>query len=600
MTKLPDHGASVRERADALDRFTSELRVNEARRRSLLTRNDSAPVSQLERELEAALEELRVDNEELRVAEEQLRDNVAELARMAAQVEAERQRYLDLFRYASDGYVITDATGVIREVNLAAAHLFAIEARFLVGKPFVALCARPDIASVLSAVADAAAGGDVDRELTFERRVGGTCHVLVRAARIHEQGSLLWTFLEDGKQGSVPRSGLYSAFGSRREDGSEPPSLRGADVPAIDARFLAVLAHDLRGPMSAVLGWTELLQRRSLRDEEVPRALAVIERSVRVQLGLVEDLLDMARLTAQKIELNCEPLDLAVCLRRIAESTLPVAQAKSIAIDVQVPPEGVPVVADRKRVEQIFTNLLNNALKFTTKGGRIEVNASALAGEAVVEIRDNGRGIDTAILSQIFERHVQDESLRGTDGLGLGLFIVRSLVELHGGAVTAASDGLGTGATFCVRLPMRAGSVLPPPSDVRLLRSMAKALEGFRIIVVDDDRDSREVTGAVLSAHGAVTWLVEDVASALLQTEKVGAQVVVSDISLLAENGFVLAREMRNRFPLVALIALSGFATEPVREEAIAAGFQRFLTKPAEARALVEAVLDSSGQALGS
>ena len=567
-----------------LDSILEEVRIVTRHQGSLLSRDPpKVPSSESS---EALLEALRVDHEELLVAEEQLVAQVAESARLQQLLEAERQRYADLFRYATDGYIVTDAHGVLREVNLAAAHLLGCETRFLVGKPLIALCSTADVAAIHVALGKAVAGASVDQDLTFHRRDGSPFLASVRATCLHDHGALLWTLAEPSPAGPPSRrSGIYSAFVAT--DGE--PAQHEKEL-AIDPSFLAVLAHDLRSPLSAVLGWTQLLQRNEITAEEIPRALAVIERSVRSQLGLIEDVLDLARLTTRKLEMNCEPLELAACVARVVESLAPAIQKKGLQLVVRCDDADVPIAADRKRIEQIVGNLISNAVKFTPSGGRIAVSVRAEAQLAIVRVEDSGRGIEPSMLPHVFERHVQDETVRGTGGLGLGLFIVKKLVELHGGTVRVTSDGLGRGSTFAVEIPLRPGSVPVADEPVRM-RSAPDDLKGCYVLAVDDDEATRQVMEVILQAQGARVAVAGDLESA---EEIIGADppdVIISDIGLPGADGFELARRFRAKCPDVPCIALSGYAGTSDRERARAAGFVSFLAKPTSVSVLVEAIL---------
>ncbi len=568
----------------SLDSFLEEVRIV-TKQGSLLSRDP--PTVPSASSGEALLEALRICREELLVAEEQRVAQVEESARIQRLLDAERQRYADLFRYATDGYIVTDAHGVLREVNLAAAHLLGCEARFLVGKPLIALCSTTEIAAIHAALGKAVAGAYVDQDLTFHRPDGSPFLASIRATCLHDQGALLWTLAEP----SIPsppsrRSGIYSAFVP--VDGE---SAQHDEELAIDPSFLAVLAHDLRSPLSAVLGWTQLLQRHAISAEEVPRALAVIERSVRSQLGLIEDVLDLARLTTRKLEMNCEPLELGACIERVVESLAPAIQKKRLELTMRRGDADVPIAADRKRIEQIVGNLITNAVKFTPSGGRIAVSVGAESQLAVVHVEDSGLGIDPGMLPHVFERHVQDETVRGTGGLGLGLFIVKKLVELHGGTVLVTSEGLGHGSTFTVQIPLRPGSVPVAEEPVRARPPPDSDLKGCYVLAVDDDEATRQVMEVILKAQGARVAVAGDLESAEQIISADLPDVIISDIGLPGADGFELARRFRAKCPHVPCVALSGYAGTADRERARAAGFVMFLAKPISVSVLVEAVL---------
>lgn len=569
-------------RSANLDTVIHEVRSITQRQAKLLSRTRvDAPGSVIEKTL---VEALRVDHEELLVAEEELLAHVGESARIQHLLDMERERYADLFRYATDGYIVTDANGVIREVNLAAAHLLACEARFLVGKALVALCSTTDAVAIYVALGKAVAGVAVDQDLTFHRRDGSPFLASVRATCLHDHGTLLWTLAEPASPSPISRhSGIYSSVVPACDASDQAQEL------AINPSFLAVLAHDLRSPLSAVLGWTQLLQRGAIGVNEIPRALAVIERSVRSQLDLIEDVLDLSRLTTQKLEMNCEPLELASCVDRVVESLTPTIQKKGLQLSMHAGGVEVPIVADRKRIDQIIGNLIGNAVKFTPSGGRIAVSVGAEAQCATIHIEDSGRGIEPAMLPHVFERHVQDETVRGTGGLGLGLFIVKKLVELHGGSVAVTSPGLGRGSVFTVHIPLRPGSVPVPCEPVG--KTTDRDLKGCYVLAVDDDEATRQVMEVILQAQGARVAVASDLESAEELITADPPDVIISDIGLPGADGFELARRFRAKCPNVPCIALSGYSGTADRERARVAGFVMFLAKPISVSALVEAIL---------
>jgi len=550
-----------------------------------------------------AFEELQVEQEELRTAEEELREQVDELARVSATAAADRERYRELFENALDGLVITDRFGVIRELNSAACALLGLDSRVLRGKQLTAFLV--DDAAGFRRVLDAVGCGEMQEiELTLRRSTGARTAVLLRGALSTVGGRLLWTLRELATQEPRSISGFYA-----KVPPSDDPQRVARDAQellsrerrvreqlerasAAKDRFLAILSHDLRAPLNAVLGWTQLLQREVLDHNARKRALSTIERNARVQLALIEDILDISRLTEDKLQLVLQPTDVRAVVARTVEALVPAAQDAEIELAAALEPGDYVTFADPKRLGQVVTNLLSNAIKFTLPRGRVSVTLAQRDSRAELVVRDTGRGIDPAMLPHVFERFKQEDSGGAGGGLGLGLFIVRQLVELHGGTVIAESAGKGHGSAFTVTLPLRPVEA-PAASEVRLPTSVAD-LHGMRVVVVDDDDDTRDLVCLLLERHGAVVAGAKDTPSALALVDAFGPDVVVSDIGLPGEDGYTLVRRIREKHLGIAFVALSGFAERRHVQQAFRAGFAMFLSKPVDTAALLDAVANVS------
>ena len=387
--------------------------------------------------------------------------------------------------------------------------------------------------------------------------------------------------------------------------------------------FLATLSHELRTPLNAILGWASLLKEPATRTNpaEVAQAVEVIERNARAQVQLIEDLLDMSRIISGKVRLEVEAVSLAGILAEAAESVRHAAEAKGIHIVQATDPLAPPIHGDRTRLRQVFWNLLTNAIKFTAKGGRIEIRHRQPHhdGEAEIIVRDNGQGIAAEFLPYMFDRFRQMDSSasRRHGGLGLGLSIVKQIVELHGGTVGAASPGVGEGAAFTVTLPVgeapqsaRSVPVFTPESEaadaVAAVSRAAgddapdgpdgaqRALSGICLLLVEDEADQRQILRRILEGQGARVTLAEDAATGLELLRAERPQVLVSDIGLPGMDGYEFLRRVRGlpqgeggRTPAVALTA---FARAEDRQRALRAGFQAHITKPAEASELVSLI----------
>jgi PAS domain S-box-containing protein len=365
--------------------------------------------------------------------------------------------------------------------------------------------------------------------------------------------------------------------------------------------FLATLSHELRSPLNAMLGWAKLLNTRQFDQATTLKAIETIERNARAQAQLIEDLLDVSRIIQGKFRLDVQPLELKGLVEAAIETVRPAADAKEIRIQAVLDPAAGPVAGDSNRLQQVIWNLLSNAIKFTNKGGRVHIRLERINSHIEITVTDTGQGIPLEFLPYVFDRFRQaDNSITRTfSGLGLGLAIVRHLVELHGGTVHADSPGEGQGATFMVQLPL-----LPVRVDVNApARSHPKvgpglpfnrppSLDGVKVLVVDDDLDGREFVAIVLEQCGAEVVTVSSAAEALTVLSQSHIDVLVSDIGMPEEDGYSLIRRVRaleqgGRIPAVALTA---YARTEDRTRAIAEGFQMHLPKPVEPSELATVV----------
>ena len=360
--------------------------------------------------------------------------------------------------------------------------------------------------------------------------------------------------------------------------------------------FLATLSHELRTPLNAILGWARILRSRPL-DEKADHAVQVIERNAEAQARLIEDVLDVSRIITGKLTLEVEAVHLPAVVMAALDSIRPAANAKGIRLEEDLTPTAT-VGGDPHRLQQVIWNLLSNAVKFTPSGGRVTVSLRDVGDNVELSVSDTGMGIRREVLPFVFDRFRQADpsTTRSQGGLGLGLAIVRHLVELHGGSVTVRSV-LGQGTTFTVQLPGRPLTAGLVPSGQMvfggglLLGTPDVPLRGIRALVVDDHQDARELADAVLQAAGAVVETAGSVPEALSLFDRTRADVLVTDIGLPGQDGYDLIREIRQRTrtagPRVVAVALTGYARAEDRERALAAGFDRHIVKPAEPAALV-------------
>jgi len=360
--------------------------------------------------------------------------------------------------------------------------------------------------------------------------------------------------------------------------------------------FLATLSHELRSPLNAILTWVTLLRTANLDEDRRQRALEGIERNTRLQTNLIEDLLDVSRIISGKMVLDVRLVDLASVVEHALETVRPAADAKAIRVETTVDATLGPVAGDAGRLQQVVWNLLSNAVKFTGKGGRVEVRVEGVASIAQIRISDTGRGIDPGFLPHIFERFRQADasSTRSEGGLGLGLAIVRHLVEMHGGTVEASSRGLGTGTTFTIRLPLPAiRTAQGKPDTTGAASSSPESIAGVRVLIVEDDRDARESIAAILEAAGGTVTTTASVGAALASVADAVPDVIVSDIGMPREDGYTLIRrlrELRGDGSRVPALALTAYAGPENRDRTLAAGYDAYLTKPVEPTELIAAV----------
>jgi PAS domain S-box-containing protein len=367
------------------------------------------------------------------------------------------------------------------------------------------------------------------------------------------------------------------------------------DASRAKDEFLAVLSHELRTPLTPVLGWVRMLRSGTLAPEATERALDTVERNTRLQAQLVEDLLDVSRIIAGKLSLDLRPVALGPIIDAVIESTVASAGAKSIAVTRQVEP-GLPrIEADTNRLQQVVANLLSNAVKFTPAGGRVEVGVRRTADSICLTVADTGDGLAPEVAPHIFDRFRQADSTitRQYGGLGLGLSIVRHIVEGHGGTVQATSEGPGRGTTFTVMLPIGGPLSDAPTGGARAPALTAEdLLKSVRVLVVDDDADTRELITVVLKAAGADVAGAGSTDEALRRADEVTPDVLVSDLAMPERDGYALLRALHGRGLARGLvtIALTAHARREDRERALGAGYDAYVTKPVEPAALAALV----------
>ncbi|MEG3898031.1 MULTISPECIES: PAS domain S-box protein [unclassified Microcoleus] len=417
---------------------------------------------------------------------------------------------------------------------------------------------------------------------------------LSRAVPIRDDGGkvLRWcgtnTDITDRKLAAAERERLLAREKAAREEAER--------ANRVKDEFLAVLSHELRTPLNPIVGWAKLLQSNILTPEKQRYALETIERNAKLQTQLIEDLLDVSGILQGKVSLNIVPVDLAGAIGPAIETVRLSAQVKSIQISTQFAPHLGPVLGDAGRLQQVVWNLLSNAIKFTSPGGKIEIVLDRVDTDAQITVTDTGKGIDPDFLPYVFDYFRQADSTftRKFGGLGLGLAIVRHLVELHGGTVKSDSPGEGQGATFTVRIPLM--PVQPQTSPAAPAPEQSFNLSGIRVLAVDDDADARDLVVFLLEDCGASVTAVANAADALAVLTQSVPDLLLSDIGMPDTDGYMLLRQVRALPPeqggLVPAIALTAYAGEINYQQALAAGFQRHISKPLDPNKLVQAMLD--------
>jgi PAS domain S-box-containing protein len=366
--------------------------------------------------------------------------------------------------------------------------------------------------------------------------------------------------------------------------------------------FLATLSHELRTPLNAIFGWAQILKMGESDADTVSEAINVIDRNVRLQTQLIEDLLDMSRIVSGKVRLDVRRIDLADVVHASLESVMPALKAKQIHLESTIDPVAGAVNGDPGRLQQVMWNLLTNAIKFTPRGGRIGVIVESAQSHITIRVSDSGEGVSADFLPQLFERFSQADasSKRKHGGLGLGLSIVKNLVEMHGGTVHADSPGKGQGATFVIRLPLHVtleknqdtatSEDSPSPADC------PAKLTGIKVLVVDDEADARELVRRFLVECEAIPMLAASVAEARLMVREFRPDVILSDIGMPGEDGYGFIRTLRGQGLKTPAIALTAFARSEDRMRSVQAGYQTHLPKPIDPAELIAVIASLAGR----
>jgi PAS domain S-box-containing protein len=498
--------------------------------------------------------------------------------------EEARQRLAAIVESSTDAIVAKTLDGRITSWNPGAERVFGYTEAEIVGRPITVLFPPDRLAEEADFLARIARGERVEHYETIRvRKDGRLIHVSVSLSPIRDP---------DGEIVGASKIARDITERARIAERERDALRQAEEANRMKDEFLATLSHELRTPLNAVFGWVRMLQ-SGVDEETLRRGLDVIERSSRAQLDLVNDLLDISGIVRGQIKLVFRTVDLRSIVAAAVESIQPSAIAKGSVVSLDT--DGTPalVMGDADRLQQVVWNLLTNAVKFTPRGGRVTVSLQRAASQVEVTVQDTGIGIHPEVLPYIFERFRQADSsmTRKFGGLGIGLAIVRHLVELHGGEVRAASEGEGRGAAFVVSLPLAMARSTTGGNHGRRGR-ISPRLDGLHVLAVDDDAEARDLIATVLRYHGAAVVTVGSATDAMAELGRRSFDCVLTDLGMPVEDGLALARRIRDdeRLRDVPLVALTAFARTVDRDSTRSSGFRAHLTKPVEPYELVETV----------
>jgi PAS domain S-box-containing protein len=510
------------------------------------------------------------------------------LTAVLSEREARLQSYFDL---SLIGMAVVSADGRCLEVNEELCHMVNVPASTLLSSPWTALIDRDDASAATGLVAQAMAGAPGRMDLRLAGVEGATIHATVAVRGL------------PGADGTIDHAiVLLHDISERQEiamererslERTEAARLRLEEASRAKDALFATVSHELRTPLTPILAWANLLQTGNLGTTRTARAVSAIRRNAYAQARLVDDLLDMSRIVAGEWQFDFRPVDLAAIARAAIDVVQPAADAKRLLLTASLPDRPVAVRGDTERLQQIVWNLVSNAIKFTPHGGCIAVTVRSEGGTAQLVVEDTGEGIPQEFAAHVFEpfRQADASPARRHAGLGLGLAIVRALVERHEGTVRAESPGRRRGTTFIVELPELAeglpvdeasasGRVEPA---LGLMNGPRAALRGLKVLVVDDDPDSNAVVKVLLVARGADVRTVLSAAEGLAMADLWRPDVVVSDIAMPGEDGVAFLHALRARRETIGdvpAIALTAYGSTADRRQLLDAGFQAHVAKP--------------------
>jgi PAS domain S-box-containing protein len=530
--------------------------------------------------------------------------DVSERKRAEIALKTSEVRYRRLFETAHDGILVLDLlTRRITDVNPFVLDLLDYPRDYFVGKELWEIGVFRDKEANQAAMEELREKGSLRYEdLPLQDR-NGRIHPVEIVANVYEEGHQ-----------TVIQCKIRDISERKRHEGEREAHLANEQTLRLEADaanrskdlFLATLSHEVRTPLNAILGWASILRSGKCSEADVQEGMEVIERNCKAQAQLIEDVLDISRIVSGKLQLQMRPCELVETINAAIDVVTPAARAKGLRLEADLNVDASRVSCDQNRMQQVVWNLLSNAVKFTPKGGMVRITLARESSSLRIQVSDEGQGISADFLPFVFDRFRQADSStrRKLGGLGLGLSIVRQIVEMHGGTVRAESAGEGRGATFTVNLPVHAVCIdegegdaagviaaTPGPIPVRL--------DGLRVMVVDDEPDARRLLSKVLGEAGATVTAADSVEKALAELPSARPQVLISDIAMPGQDGFDLIRQVRDgghsarELPAVALTA---FAHHDDRQRALLAGFQMHVSKPVDPHDLTAVIASLAGR----
>ena len=518
------------------------------------------------------------------------------------QAEERLTRDAMLLSKVQDSVILTDLNGIVTFWNEGATRLFGFEPSEMIGRPIADRLpegSRGAAREWIKRIAEGDGNIEFNGEWLDQRKDGSPVWIEAVTRRVSDGSGQPFGIMgvsrdiSERKRAEQERQALLSAEQRAREDAERASRMKD--------EFLATLSHELRTPLNAILGWSQILADGPKDAEDLSEGLRTIERNARAQTQIIEDLLDMSRIISGRVRLDVQRIDLASVVRSAIETTKPAADAKGIRLQAVLDPSAGPVSGDPNRLQQVMWNLLTNAIKFTPKGGRVQVVLERVNSHLEVSVTDTGEGIGLEFLPHVFDRFRQADAstTRRHGGLGLGLAIVKQLVELHGGSVCAKSLGAGQGSTFSVALPLTAVHPEPEPALERrhpyvatgsaaavLPDDLCLRLKGVKVLVVDDEPDARGLLRRLLEDCNAVVSTAESADEAMRRVTEERPDVLVSDIGMPGEDGYSLIRRVRalggENGGNVPAVALTAYARAEDRVKSVLAGFQMHIAKPVE------------------
>jgi len=520
-------------------------------------------------------------------------NNITEPRLTDATTGTSENRYRRLFEAARDGILILNAVTLkITDVNPFMLELLGYSRAEFLGKELWEIGLFSDKEASQQAFLELQAKGYLRYEDLPLQTIEGKLRQVEFVSNVYEEGGhqviqCNIRDISDRKREEEERRLLLESAKAARAEADKANSIKD--------EFLTTVSHELRTPLTSILGWSDLLTTGNLDEQSSKRALETIARNARAQRRLIDDLLDLSRIMTGKLRLDVRRVELAQLVEAVVEGVRPAADFRNIHLQVSLDPGVSPMSGDPDRLQQVIWNLLSNAIQFTPKGGRVQVRLERSHSHVEITIADTGEGIEPELLPHVFDRFRQSDSsnARRHGGLGLGLAIVRELVELHGGTVSAASPGLARGTTFKVILPVSGVHYelgdfekTQPIIGANTPTDQQPSLKGLRVLVVDDDTDARELVATVLTRRGAEVVSVESGGAALDEIRRQPFDVLIADIGMPMMDGYALIEKVRQlpaeRGGRIPAAALTAYAGDEARLRILSAGFQIHLQKPVE------------------